>query len=203
MTHTAAIQVALALVERPTNVSRARTMTLPLDMTTLLRVAAGDAVTLSDIETQTSRSQRELQRAAVFFIEQVLLAPDADSFRVLGCVPSADASELRNHMALLMRVFHPDVVGHHGSAPGLDRSVFAERVTQAWEDLKTEGRRADYRVRLERHAKGGGSAVMVSRKPRSSGRTAGTPKRGRRGLKIIPVLRDGWFSGAWPWRRGQ
>jgi hypothetical protein len=41
-------------------------------------------------------------------------------------------------MALLLRWLHPDVAG------GTERSVFAGRITAAWDDLKTPERRADY-----------------------------------------------------------
>ena len=42
-------------------------------------------------------------------------------------------------MALLMRWLHPDVDASAG-----ERSIFAGRVTKAWENLKTPDRRAAY-----------------------------------------------------------
>ena len=47
--------------------------------------------------------------AATFFIEQILFAPHADSYRVLGASPQASASELRRNVALLLRWLHPDL----------------------------------------------------------------------------------------------
>jgi curved DNA-binding protein CbpA len=79
-----------------------------------------------------------VRMASAFFIEQLLLHPEADSYRVLGADRSATASELRRNMALLLRWLHPDV-DRRGA-----RSMFAGRVTGAWETLKTPERRAAY-----------------------------------------------------------
>lgn len=107
-----------------------------------------------------------MRRASAFFIEQILLSPDADSYRVLGADDTATAAELRHNMALLLRWLHPDV-----ARLGV-RSLFAGRITQAWESLKTPERRAAYdlgrsangtgarqarrRARSKRHAQGPG-----------------------------------------------
>ena len=84
------------------------------------------------------RSRETVREAAAFFIEQILLFPDADSYRVLGARPEATNGELRRNMALLLRWLHPDL-DRQG-----ERSVFAARVTRAWNDLKTQERRAAY-----------------------------------------------------------
>ena len=52
---------------------------------------------------------------------------------MLGAERSATASELRRNMALLLRCLHPDM-DRRGT-----RSMFAGRVTGAWETLKTQG----------------------------------------------------------------
>src|SRR5262249_32076942 len=77
-------------------------------------------------------------RAATFFIEQILFAPDADSYRVLGAEPQASPAELRRNLALLLRWLHPDL------DPRGERSVFIGRVTAAWNNLKTPEKRAAY-----------------------------------------------------------
>ncbi|HET7447654.1 MAG TPA: hypothetical protein VFJ49_07050, partial [Methyloceanibacter sp.] len=86
-----------------------------------------------DPETNVS----EVERAARFFIEQVLFHPQADSYRVLGARPQASTGELRRNMALLLRWVHPD----HDQG---ERSIFARRVMRAWNDLKTDEQRAAY-----------------------------------------------------------
>src|SRR6185369_6120921 len=88
---------------------------------------------------QSAGRPREMIRdAAIFFIEQVMLCPSADSYRVLGARPEASFGELRRNMALLLRWLHPD---HDRRG---ERAVFAARVTRAWNDLKTQERREIY-----------------------------------------------------------
>ena len=84
------------------------------------------------------RSRDTVREAAAFFVEQILLYPGADSYRVLGARPDATYGELRRNMALLLRWLHPD-----RDRQG-ERAIFAARVTRAWSDLKTPERRAAY-----------------------------------------------------------
>jgi curved DNA-binding protein CbpA len=108
--------------------------------------------------------------AAAFFIEQILLFPGADSYRVLGARQAATAGELRRNMALLLRWLHPDL------DPKGERSIFAGRVTKAWEDLKTPERRAVYdreqralrKRKSRRHPNGDPKKPIVGTKPRAS-----------------------------------
>jgi hypothetical protein len=132
------IWMAVDLVRSPSSVKRLRDAPLPSDVEILLRVAAGDEAALSEAANATACSQKSVRDAAIFYIEQILLHPDADYYRVLGAHPDASAAELRRNMALLLRWLHPD----HRS--GAERSVFASRVTRAWGELKTEEKRAAY-----------------------------------------------------------
>lgn len=138
MGETAAVRVAIDLVHVPSRVRSLRTEPLPGGVLTVLRIAAGE----EDAEVaaaETLDRPRELVReACAFFVEQILLAPDADSYRVLGADREATAADLRRNMALLLKWLHPDL-----NDTGL-RSVLAHRVTEAWETLKTPERRADY-----------------------------------------------------------
>jgi hypothetical protein len=104
----------------------------------LLCIAAGDETAETAAVKATGRSRDVIQRAAHFFIEQVLLCPNADSYRVLGASSEATNTELRRNMAQLMRWLHPDM------DPEGRRSMFASRVSRAWNDLKTADRRAAY-----------------------------------------------------------
>ena len=92
-----------------------------------------------------------MRDAAAFYIEQILLAPESDSYRVLGGGPQTSSGDLRRNMALLLKWLHPDME-RNGSGNSA-RSMFAGRVTLAWEDLKTAERRAAYdAVRQDRDA---------------------------------------------------
>ena len=104
------------------------------------------------------RSRETVREAAAFFVEQILLFPDADSYRVLGARPDATNGELRRNMALLLRWLHPDLdrLG--------ERSVLAIRVTRAWNDLKTQQHRAAY-DRLKRISRADKSFLSKKGRP--------------------------------------
>jgi hypothetical protein len=138
MEHAFALEAALYLMQFPSQVKLFRARPLPDGVAALLRIASGDDVILRQASEWLGRDHEIVRRAAIFFLEQVLLDPDADSYRVLGAQPNAENSELRRNMALLLRWLHPDIAQHTG------HSVFAGRVTRAWNDLKTDERRERY-----------------------------------------------------------
>ncbi len=133
-----AVKVTIDLVHVPSRVRHQRSLPLPTGVPIVLGIAAGDEDALSEASTAIDRPRELIRRAAAFFIEQILLSPDADSYRVLGANRTATAGELRHNMALLIRFVHPDASQQD------PRSIFARRVTQAWEDLKSTERRAAY-----------------------------------------------------------
>jgi hypothetical protein len=133
-----ALRIAIDLMHMPSRVRTVRFEPLPAGVDGLLCIAAGEEAAESAAAKSTGRSRDVIRSAAAFFIEQVLLCPDADSYRALGATPEATNAELRRNMAMLMRWLHPDM------DPEGRRSVFASRVTLAWNDLKTAERRAAY-----------------------------------------------------------
>jgi len=135
----AAIRLALGLSHRPAMVRKARRMPLPSGMSLLLRVAAGDGDAI-DEALKAGSDRRGLQRAALFFVEQVLLYPGAPPQRVLACEGEVTLARARTHMALLMRCFHPDVAS---SVSEINRSAFAQRVIAAWELLSATATTAE------------------------------------------------------------
>jgi hypothetical protein len=132
------IRVAIELLHVPSRVRIARTEPLPAGVDLLLRIAAGEAEAEGTAIASTGRPRELVRQAAIFFIEQVLLCPNSDSYRVLGADSQASSGELRRNMALLIKLLHPD------KDPQGQRSIFANRVNQAWNDLKTPERRATY-----------------------------------------------------------
>lgn len=151
-----AVRVAVDILQAPSRVPFIRAGALPAGIVDVLNIAAGDAEAIVRAAGETGRTPECIVEAATFFIEQVMLLPEADSYRVLGATASAPTVELRRNMALLMRWLHPD------SRLGHDRGVFASRVTLAWDDLKTDERRAAYDANLEA-ARSGDRAPGLSR----------------------------------------
>ena len=133
-----ALRVAIDIVQAPSRVHHARTSPLPGGVVEVLEIAAGDEALIARIAHETGRAPSLVVEAATFFIEQVLLYPEADSYRMLGATPLAPSAELRRNMALLMRWLHPDLM------KCAERSVFANRISNAWDSLKTADRRVSY-----------------------------------------------------------
>jgi hypothetical protein len=136
-----ALKTAVGLMHVPSQVRLLRSEPLPDGVLILLRIAAGEEEAELAAAALTGRSREIVRRAAAFFIEQILFAPNADSYQVLGAGPQASAGELRRNLALLLRWLHPDL------DPRGERSIFIGRVTAAWNDLKTPERRAAYDLR--------------------------------------------------------
>jgi hypothetical protein len=134
----AALRLALELIVVPWRVRLVREQPLPEGVPLILRIASGDAEAEAAAAKAAGRPPEVVRQAATFFIEQILLAPGADSYRILGTAPTASTGELRTNMALLMKWLHPD------AAQQGEQSVYAQRLTAAWNDLKSPERRAAY-----------------------------------------------------------
>jgi DnaJ domain len=182
-----ALRAAIELFHMPSRVRIARAEPLPTGVDLLLRIAAGDAEAEGTAIASTGRSRDLIRQAAIFFIEQVLLCPTSDSYRILGADPCAGNSELRRNMALLARWLHPD------KNPKGQRSVFASRVNQAWNDLKTPERRASYdesRVLAQQRSKTRGK----SRTGANSKRMLLSPRQPRTHIaESQSLLRRAWL----------
>jgi hypothetical protein len=139
-----ALALALVILRHPPLARKARRSGLPRGVTLLLKVAAGDQDALADAATCMDQPETVLQDAAGFFIEQVMLHPSSDNYRVLGASCDASSELLRRHMAFLMRWLHPDIVAKGIKTSGFDRSIYVNRVTKAWEAVKTGDRRVGY-----------------------------------------------------------
>jgi DnaJ-domain-containing protein 1 len=142
MTELAAIKAAIGLLHLPSSVRHVRSEPLPPGIDHILSIASGDGHIARDVAELTERPLVVIQNAAIFFIEQILLSPDSDCYRVLGGTPSTPAPDLRRNMALLMSWLHPDK-----NLSG-ERAVFASRVTEAWDTLRNPERKAAYDAAL-------------------------------------------------------
>lgn len=176
MSDVAAIKVAIGLLHLPSSVRLVRSEPLPPGIESLLRIAAGDGQAETDIAHLTDRPPGVVREAAAFFIEQVLLSPDADNYRVLGATPQAPAHELRRNMALLLSWLHPD------KNPSGERAVFAARVTGAWDTLRNPERRAAYDATIER-----AQSVRQDRADRSRRRGSAKTKSGADHAVRLPL----------------
>jgi hypothetical protein len=173
-----ALKVALDLLHVPWRVKLLRSEPLPEGVPLLLRIAAGDIDAETHAVVMANRPLDTVREAATFFIEQMLLCPEADSYRTLGATPEASISDLRRNMAWLMTWLHPDMARQG------DRSPLVARVTRAWNDLKTPERRAMYddALRVCRSVARSTNAQIKSRRVAGRGgplRAYGKPRPGR------------------------
>ncbi len=150
-----AVRAALDLLAAPSRGRRFQSAALPEGMTLLLRIVADDQGDIEATAQRTQNSPRKLQEAAAFYVEQILLAANSDSYRVLGGRRNATPGELRRHLALLCKWLQSE------RCPELARSMFFLRITHAWNNLKTPARRADYDATLDARM-----AALATRKAR-------------------------------------
>jgi hypothetical protein len=133
-----ALEQALACHRAPALLAAAQSRPLPEGMLTLLRLAAGDQAMAAQCALASDESETEVAEAAAFFIQQVLFAPGADSYRMLGVNPDAPDAQLKEHYRWLVRWLHPD-----RNTDDWD-SVYADRVNVAWQTLRLPERRRSY-----------------------------------------------------------
>ncbi|MFO1352889.1 MAG: J domain-containing protein [Gammaproteobacteria bacterium] len=131
-----------------------------------------------------------LQHAARFFIEQVLLAPGADYYRVLGVNPSAPLARIKDHHRLLMRLFHPD----RGNTDRQWTDVYSRRINQAYTVLRKPHTRSAYdRTLNAARARMTAGTRVYRQTPPSTGRE--TPKlRLPRSLQRLTPARLLWTT---------
>ena len=107
---------------------------LPADTLVVMRTAA------EAVRDGRQHGLDEHRRAALFFVEHVLLAYEADHYRVLGLNRDATADQIREHYRVMMGIFHPDRQGWADS----DREKLSARINLAHHVLRDDQRRAAY-----------------------------------------------------------
>src|SRR5262245_53723584 len=122
------IDLALDLARMPALAQSIEEPPLPTDISDVMRIAAGSPETCQSASQATGQPPAVLIQAARFYVQQVLLRPDADSYRVLGLPPGASRELARRHMRCLLQWLHPDVNRDWDSA-------YAERVLSAWREV--------------------------------------------------------------------
>lgn len=195
MAQASALKLALEIYHMPSRVRSARSEPLHDGVLQVLRIAAGDDEALSEAATQLERPADLLKEASSFYIEQILLGPGTDSYRVLGADRDAPVGELRRNMALLLRFLHPDL-----DSSG-KRSMFAGRVISAWDDLKSVERRAAYDETLAKQAMPEAMAQRARRKPAGRSERNESPYvsgRSSKGyaLSVLPPEPEGFLARA-------
>lgn len=184
-TRSDALDQALGLLRAPSRRGALRARPLPPGVAEVLSIAGGSGDSVAAAAARTGYGAPELMEAARFFVQQVLLAEDADAYRVLGVMPDADAAQIRDHHRLLMRWLHPDRGGDERW-----ESALATRVNTAWTQLRNDVARSAYDQALAlqpvQHVPGGRG---VRRQVVVPGRDAGAvADRGHQGAIAVAAL---------------
>jgi hypothetical protein len=125
------IDLALDLARMPALAHSIETPPIPADVFEVMRIAAGAPEVCQLAAQATGQPAAVLIEAARFYLQQVLLRPDADSYRVLGLPPGASHELARRHMRCLLQWLHPDVNRDWDSA-------YAQRVLAAWREVSAD-----------------------------------------------------------------
>ncbi len=141
-----ALLQALALYRAPRSRRPTAEERLPEGILKLLRIVAGEEQASIQSQEACGESREDIREAAAFYIQQVMFAPDSDSYRVLGVDADAGDEQIKEHYRWLTRWLHPD----RNRDPW--EAVFADRVNQAWQDLRTPERRLRYDRQREESA---------------------------------------------------
>jgi hypothetical protein len=134
--------VVLGVFREPGLVADLHNRELPENLPLVIRLAAGEGAALQSALDTTGETAETLVEASVFFLQQVLFAPGADAYRVLGAHSDAPQKRLHENYRWLMKWLHPD-----RNQDGWE-AVYADRVNAAWQELKTPDRRGKYDHRL-------------------------------------------------------
>ena len=133
---------------------------LPAGVDKLLRLASGASPEETGIVPDAALRPGELAAAARFFVEQVLLAHDADHYRLLGVNRDASLDQIKEHHRLLMRMFHPD--RDNGIDPEV-KAAHAGRINLAYNALRQSDSRAAYDTQLRQASKPPAMAAPAAR----------------------------------------
>ncbi len=113
----------------PKLTAQARAQPLPDGVLEVIRIAAGCSESLDEAVKLSKENPAFVKAAAELYVQQVLLFPSADSYRVLGVRAGATHEEMRTHMRWLMTWVHPDRAKENWE------SAFASRVLAAWREV--------------------------------------------------------------------
>src|SRR5688500_17410165 len=103
-----AIDLALEMVSRPFLIRQVQRSPLPEGVREAMRLVTCNETELAEAGTARGRDPKTLRQAAVFFLQQALLFPGADSDRILGLPHGATLAEIRDHRRLMLKWLHPD-----------------------------------------------------------------------------------------------
>lgn len=179
-----ALEQALAARQSPGLFVRFRDRPLPQDIALLLRIAANETEACEQACASSGEPRRIVVEAAVLYIQQVMFHPESNSYRVFGVDVDALEGKIREHRRWLLRWLHPDRSSDSWNG------VYVNRVTLAWQDLRSAERRAEYDARMapRMRAEYAGRQALVLRQDHRLGRYPDEVLFSARATRRLPIL---------------
>jgi hypothetical protein len=176
-----ALIAAIDLFRLPSKVRTMRASPLPPGILLLLRLAAEESEALVEAGALAKRALDSHRKAAIFFIEQVLMASDDNALRLLGLDEAATPAERRRHLVYLLKWLHPD----RNDDP--HKARLAQRVIVAWNELKTGKRRTAPSARTKAGNVALGAGYRMRPRTRPGHRDWSTPGSAHRNATPMPA----------------
>lgn len=177
-----ALVQALAAFHAPGLLGRLRAAPLPDEMLLLIQAAAGDRAARARACADSGESEAVVVEAATQFIQQVMFDAGSDSYRVLGTDTGSTQAQIKEHHRWLVRWLHPD------RQPDAWESAYTDRVNRAWQDLRTDDRRAAFDLRTPSLPPAGPSAPTLAAPPGPAGKLLLPGRmRPRRDMPALPA----------------
>jgi hypothetical protein len=152
-----AVHLALELARMPAFASSMAASPLPADVLEVIRIAAKSPDACRSAALATGEPEPALVEAARFYVQQILLRPDADCYRILGLQPGDSRELARVHMRWLLQWLHPD------RNDGWD-AVYAKRIVTAWREVSAGSGAAENSRPTARGAESAGRANTRARR---------------------------------------
>jgi len=133
-----ALEQALALLDAPIRRFEVRAKPLPDDIGVVIQLASASQPALGECARRLREPEDRLLEAVRFYLQQALLEPGTDAYRVLGVAPDASPGQIREHYRWLQRWLHPDRQGQAWEAQ------FSTRLNWAWRMLRNDSARKAY-----------------------------------------------------------
>jgi DnaJ domain len=132
-----ALTVALDMFRSPSLARKVQQQELPSGILRIIRIAAGEKFDDKIAEDAHGWSEADIRAAAVFFLQQILLAPHSDDYRILGLDRGATQADVRDHKRALLKWLHPDRNSNKWE------SAFFQHVVKAADSISTQMENAE------------------------------------------------------------
>jgi hypothetical protein len=103
-----ALSTAISLYRQPLKARELEKTELPRGISVVLRIAAEGQAQAGSAAEAMGTTVEELYQACLFYLQTIMLHPNAGDARLLGLSEPVDPHALRDHKRLILKWLHPD-----------------------------------------------------------------------------------------------